>query len=107
MVIVGDAPSNPASPAAEAGGAAGADDLARHCTALQVELFAHGARTLAQVRETRPKNTNRQYDPKQKEWRDFCAEKGLEDGELVYENKLVWFLSERVLEREIRPSRYK
>ena len=107
MVMVGDAPSNPASPAAEAGGAAGADDLVRHRAALQVELFAHGARALAQVRETRPKNTNRQYDPKQKEWRDFCAEKGFEDGELVYENKLVWFLNERVLEREIRPSRYK
>ena len=70
MVMVGDAPSNPASPAAEAGGAAGAagaDDLARHRAGLQVELFAHGARALAQVRETRPKNTNRQYDPKQKE----------------------------------------
>ena len=107
MVMVGDAPSNPASPAAEAGGAAGADDLVWHRAALQVELFAHGAHVLTQVCETCPKNTNRQYDPKQKEWRDFCAEKGFEDGELVYENKLVWFLNERVLEREIRPSRYK
>jgi hypothetical protein len=95
--MVVDAPSNPASLAAEAGGAAGAagaDDLARHRTGLQVELFAHRAHALAQAHETRPKNTNRQYDPKQKEWRDFCAEKGFEDSELVYKNKLVWFLNE-------------
>jgi len=25
----------------------------------------------------------------------------------VYENKVIWFLNERVLDREIRPSRYK
>ena len=37
---------------------------------------------------------------------EFCAEKGFEDGELVYENKVVWFLNERVLTREIRYSRY-
>jgi hypothetical protein len=76
-------------------------------TALDVELFAQGARALAQARETRPKNTNRTYDPKQREWQEFCAEKGFEDGELVYENKLIWFLNERVLDRQLRASRYK
>jgi hypothetical protein len=29
-----------------------------------------------------------------------------EDGELVYENKVVWFLNDQVLTREIRPSQY-
>jgi len=36
--------------------------------ALDVELFAQGARALALARETRPKNTNKAYGPKQKEW---------------------------------------
>ena len=84
-----------------------AGETAQRRTVLQVELFAHGARALAQARETGPKNTNLSYDPKQKEWRDFCAEKGFEDGELVYENKVIWFLNELVLECEIRSSRYK
>ena len=77
-----------------------------HRAALDVELFAQGARALAQARETRPRNTNKTYDPKQKEWQQFCAEKGFEDGELVCENKLIWFLNERVLDRELRTSRY-
>jgi hypothetical protein len=46
-----------------------ADDAAKRCAALDVELFAHGARTLAQAQETRPTNTNKTYGPKQKEWR--------------------------------------
>ncbi|KAF2175248.1 hypothetical protein K469DRAFT_611327 [Zopfia rhizophila CBS 207.26] len=58
--------------------------------ALDVELFAQGARALADARETRPRNTNRTYDPKQREWQEFCAEKGFEDGKLVYENKVIW-----------------
>lgn len=78
-----------------------------HRAALDVELFAQGARALAQARETRPKNTNKSYDPKQKEWQEFCKDKGFEDGELVYENKLVWFLNDRVLTRDVRVSRHK
>ena len=114
----------PASDEAAAAAAAAA--------ALDVELFAQGARALALARETRPKNTNKAYGPKQREWQvsrpfffhptppalparvltrlhvrqEFCAEKGFEDGELVYENKVVWFLNERVLTREVRYSRY-
>src|SRR5947207_10406318 len=42
---------------------------AQHRAALDVELFAQGARALAQARESRPKNTNKSYEPKQKEWR--------------------------------------
>lgn len=36
---------------------------------------------------------------------EFYAEKGFEDGEMVHENKVVWFLNERMLNREIRRSR--
>jgi len=78
-----------------------------HRAALQVELFAQGARALAQARETRPQNTNKSYEPKQKEWREFCTDKGFEDGELVHENKVVWFMNERVLPRSLRASRHK
>jgi hypothetical protein len=66
--------------------------------AFDVELFANGA----QARETWPKNTNRAYNPKQEEWREFRADKGFEDGELEYENKTIW-----VLDREVRSSRYR
>ena len=74
------------------------DRVAERRAALDVELFTQGARALAQACETRPRNTNKTYNPKQKEWREFCADKGFEDGELVCENKVVWFLNERVLE---------
>ena len=62
------------------------------------------ARSLAQAREPRPKNTNKAYDLNQKEWREFCADKGFEDGELMYENKAIWSLNERVLDCENRSS---
>ena len=50
---------------------------------------------------------NKAYTLKQTEFREFCIEKGLEDGEIMSENKVIWFLNERVLNREIRGSRYK
>jgi hypothetical protein len=40
----------------------------RH-TAINVQLFAMGEEALTIAREARPKNTNKTYDPKQKEWR--------------------------------------
>ena len=54
--------------------AAAADCTAECRAALDVELFAHGARALVQARESRPKNTNKAYGPKQREWRmsDLC-----------------------------------
>lgn len=36
----------------------------------------------------------------------FCSDIGFQDGELVTERKLIWFLQENVISREIRPSRY-
>ncbi len=87
--------------------AAAAVATTEHYAALDAELFAYGARALTQAREGRPKNTNKAYTPKQTEFREFCVEKGFEDGEIVSENKVIWFLNERVLNREIRGSRYK
>jgi hypothetical protein len=37
---------------------------------------------------------------------EFYTDKGFEDGELVYGNKVIWFLNNHVLAGEIRPSRY-
>jgi len=59
------------------------DRVAERQAALNVELFAQGARALAQACETWPRNMNKTYDPKQKEWREFCTDKGFEDGKLV------------------------
>jgi hypothetical protein len=70
---------------------------AEHRAALDIELFAHCARALAEARESRPKNTFKAYDPKQKEWREFCPDKSFEDGELVTKMKVIWFLRERSL----------
>ena len=67
------------------------DGVVERRTALDIELFAQGTRALAQARETRPRNTNRAYELKQKEWREFYAKKDFEDGELVFENKVIWF----------------
>lgn len=36
----------------------------------------------------------------------FHAEKGFEDGEMVHENKVIWFLNERMLNRELRRLQY-
>jgi hypothetical protein len=46
-----------------------AADTADRRVALDVELFAQRARGLTLARETRPKNTNKAYGPKQREWR--------------------------------------
>jgi hypothetical protein len=45
------------------------DRAAERRAALDVELFAQGARALALARETRPANTIKAYVPKQREWR--------------------------------------
>ena len=84
--------------------AAAAVATTEHYAALDAELFAYGARALTQAREGRPKNMNKAYTPKQTEFREFCIKKGFEDGEIVSENKVIWFLNERVLNREIQGS---
>ncbi|KAL1989509.1 hypothetical protein VTN49DRAFT_6706 [Thermomyces lanuginosus] len=55
---------------------------------------------------SRPRNTTKQYEPKQVEFRDFCREKGYSDGDIVTEEKLDAFLTERVMGRAARKSRH-
>jgi hypothetical protein len=55
----------------------------------------------------RPKNTARAYEPKQKEWEDWCARlRGNTDGSRVTEDKLCLFLEQEVINRESRASGY-
>jgi hypothetical protein len=65
----------------------------------------------ARLREThkaqRPKNTAKAYEPKQKEWEDWCAKlEGNTDGSWVTEDKLCLFLEQEVINRESRASGY-
>ena len=55
----------------------------------------------------RPKNTTRSYEPKQKEWEDWCARlEGNTDGARVTEDKLCLFLEQEVVNRESRAAGY-
>jgi hypothetical protein len=55
----------------------------------------------------RPKNTSKAYDPKQKEWEEWCAKlPGNSDGAWVTEDKLCLFLQQEVINRESRASGY-
>jgi hypothetical protein len=57
---------------------------------------------LAMIRASRPKNTVLVYQPKQKEFKDFCAKKGYCDGDTVTEEKVLLFLVEEVANRPLK-----
>ena len=60
---------------------------------LQSRFKAQTARLRDIQRAQRPKNTQRAYGPRQKEWRDWCAGlAGNTDGAWVTEDKLCLFL---------------
>ncbi|EDN08635.1 predicted protein [Histoplasma mississippiense (nom. inval.)] len=71
------------------------------------DLFLYREKALALALQNRPKNTNKQYLSKQREWWDFYKETSFKDGEMVTERKLVWFLEEKVLCRPLQGSVYK
>jgi len=71
-------------------------------TGKQALLGMSGGQTFAAVAPFERSFGSRRTSPVQ----EFCADKGFEDGELVYEDKMIWFLNHRVLTREIRASRY-
>eukprot|EP00644_Phytophthora_capsici_P019377 jgi/Phyca11/132493/e_gw1.173.16.1 len=48
---------------------------------------------------SRPSNTAKQYEPKQAEFKQWCATKKYDDGCLVYEGKLVTFLKTYIIPR--------
>ena len=54
------------------------------------------------IQDARPKNTSAAYEPKQKEFTAFCAQKQYHDGDTVTEDKLLLFLVEEVADRPLR-----
>src|SRR5271170_6766849 len=74
---------------------------------LQDQFKAQTARSREIHKAQRPKNTARAYEPKQKEWEDWCAKlEGNTDGSRVTEDKLCLFLEQQVINRESRASGY-
>src|SRR5437016_10872299 len=79
---------------------------AADCT-LQDQFEAQTVRLREIHKAQRPKNTARTYEPKQKEWEDWCARlEGNTDGTRVTEDKLCLFLEQEVINRESRASGY-
>ena len=68
----------------------------------QVELHATTLKYLAMKRDSRPPNTQDAYGPRQKEWREWCSRKRFADGELVTEGKMIAFLDQQVVGRQVR-----
>ncbi|KXX76758.1 hypothetical protein MMYC01_206045 [Madurella mycetomatis] len=66
------------------------------------ELRANSQRILPFIQESRPKNTSSAYEPKQREFQDFCRHKQYRDGDTVTEDKLLLFLVEEVADRPLR-----
>jgi hypothetical protein len=74
---------------------------------LQSQFEAQTARLRETQRAQRPKNTQRAYDPKQREWTEWCAGlAGNTDSTWVTEDKLCLFLEQEVINHESRASGY-
>jgi hypothetical protein len=74
---------------------------------LQDQFEAQTVRLREIHKVQRPKNTTRAYEPKQREWEDWCARlRGNTDGGRVTEDKLCLFLEQEVINRESRASGY-
>lgn len=75
---------------------------------LQSQIDDQTARLQAIHNAQRPKNTSKQYKPKQKEWEEWCTRlPGNTDGAWVTEDKLCLFLEQEVINRETRAAGYK
>jgi len=83
------------------------DAAEKAAEALQSRFEAQTAR-LRDIHEAqRPKNTTKQYKPKQREWEEWCARlPGNTDGAWVTEDKLCLFLEQEVINRESRAAGY-
>ena len=66
------------------------------------ELRANAQNILSMIQDARPKNTLAAYEPKQREFRDFCERKQYQDADTVTEDKLLLFLTEEVADRPLR-----
>ena len=99
------AQSNASNAAAVAAAATPRDGLPGRV--LQDQFEAQTVRLREIHKAQRPKNTTRAYEPKQKEWEDWCAKlEGNTDGSRVTEDKLCLFLEQQVINRESRASGY-
>ena len=58
------------------------------------ELRTNAQNILNMIQDSRPKNTSAAYEPKQKEFKDFCIQKQYHDVDTVTEDKLLLFLVE-------------
>jgi hypothetical protein len=68
----------------------------------QVELHATTLKYNTMKKDSRPPNTRDAYEPRQREWRQWCGRKRFADGELVTEGKMVAFLDQEVVGRRVR-----
>ena len=66
------------------------------------ELHANAQTILSIIHDARPKTTSDTYEPKQDEFKAFCARKQYWDGNTVTEDKLLLFLVEDVANRPLR-----
>src|SRR5436190_9338520 len=74
---------------------------------LQTQYDAQTLRLREIHKARRPKNTTKTYEPKQKEWEEWCARlEGNTDGTWVTEDKLCLFLEQEVINRESRAPGY-
>lgn len=79
-------------------------DLAVEVPSRQVELEESAHATLDRCRESRPANTARAYEPKQREFKAWCDRKKFHETTRyqVSASKLHLFLREEVVYREVR-----
>jgi len=66
------------------------------------ELRTNAQNILNMIQDSRPRNTSAAYEPKQKEFKDFCIQKQYHDVDTVTEDKLLLFLVEQVADRPLR-----
>lgn len=76
-------------------------------SALQMEIEESERATLQATLNTRPGNTKRKYESYQKQFVEWCSEKGYRDGSTVTKGKLHLFLTEQVVGRESKKKKGK
>ncbi|CAD6890814.1 unnamed protein product [Tilletia laevis] len=99
--------TSPASTSKDVPTTAVSAPVPRTTAQLDMEMQESVLRTVTRAVEVRPVNTTRTYESKQKEWRQWCEDKGFEEMSRyqVTSTKLHLFFEERVLHRE--PKRQK
>ncbi|KAF2265162.1 hypothetical protein CC78DRAFT_579568 [Lojkania enalia] len=71
------------------------------------KLRTNTQHVLATIRQQRPQNTHQVYNPKQREFKEFCQRKQYLDNNTITEDKLLLFLVEEVAGRLLRAKSWK